>query len=122
MEYEKIINLIDNTSHQLSKFGTNNWIEINDQSRGVYDTNSDIRSKTTMLKSSLCDYNDVCILAKGTITITRAGDDAAERQADKRNKGVISKSCAPFTNCKSEMNNTEIDNSKEIDIVMPMYI
>ena len=121
MEYEKIINLIDNTSHQLSKFGTKNWIEINDQSRGVYDTNSDIRSKTTMLKSSLCDYNDVCILAKGTITITRAGDDAAERQADKRNKGVISKSCAPFTNCKSEMNNTEIDNSKEIDIVMPMY-
>ena len=121
MEYQKIINLVDNTPNQLSKFRTKNWIKINDQSRGVYDTNSDIIFKTTMLKSSLCDYNHVCILVKRTITITRAGDDAAERQADERNKGVIFKSCAPFINCKSEMNNTEIDNSIEIDIVMSMY-
>ena len=55
MEYQKIINLLGNTSNQLSKFRTKNWIEINDQSRGVYNTNSDIRFKTTMLKSSLCD-------------------------------------------------------------------
>ena len=113
--------MIDNTSNQLSTFRTKNWIEINDQSRGVYDTNSDIIFKTTMLKSSLCDYNHVRILVKRTITITRAGDDAAERQADERNKGVIFKSCAPFINCKSEMNNTEIDDSIEIDIVMSMY-
>ena len=50
MEYQKIINLLDNTSNQLSKFRTNNWIETNDQSREVYNTNSDIRFKTTMLK------------------------------------------------------------------------
>ena len=55
MEYQKIINLLGNTSNQLSKFRTKNWIEKNDQSRGVYNTNSDIRFKTTMLKSSLCD-------------------------------------------------------------------
>ena len=58
MEYQNIINLLDNTPNQLSKFKTKNWIEINDQSRGVYNTNSDIRFKTTMLKSSLCDYGD----------------------------------------------------------------
>ena len=77
MEYQKIINLLDNTPNQLSKFRTKNWIEINDQSRGVYDVNSDIRFKTTMLKSSLCDYSDAYILVKGRITITGAGADAA---------------------------------------------
>ena len=74
-----------------------------------------------MLKSSLCDYADACILVKGTITVTGAGDDAAARQADERNKGVIFKNCAPFTKCISKINDTEIDNAQDIDIVMPMY-
>ena len=121
MEYQKIINLLDNTSNQLSKFRTKSWIEINDQSRGVYNTNSDIRFKTTMLKSSLYYYSDAYILVKGTITITGAGDDAAARQEDERIKGVVSKNFAPFINCKSEINNTERDNAKDIDTVMPMY-
>ena len=55
------------------------------------------------------------------ITITGAGNDAAEGQADETNKGVIFKHCAPFINCKSELNNLEINNAKAIDIVMPMY-
>ena len=74
-----------------------------------------------MLKSSLCDYSDACIFVKGKITITGAGDDAAARQADERDKGVAFKNCAPFSNCISEINNTEIDNAKDIDIVMPIY-
>ena len=74
-----------------------------------------------MLKSSLCDYSNAYILVKERITITGAGDDTAARQADERNKGVIFKNCAPFTNCKSEINNTEIDNAKDVDIVMPIY-
>ena len=86
MEYQTTINLRDNTSNQLSKL-----IEINDQSRGVYNTNSGIRFKTTMLKSCLCDYSDAYMFVKGTITITGAGDDAAAKQADERNKGVIFK-------------------------------
>ena len=74
-----------------------------------------------MLKSSLCDYSDAYILVKGKITITGIGEDAAARPADKRNKGVAFKNCAPFTNCISEINNTQIDNCKDIDIVMPLY-
>ena len=74
-----------------------------------------------MLKSSLCDYSDAYILVKGTIAITGAGADAAARQADERDKGVAFKNCAPFTNCISEINNTQVDNAKDIDIVMPMY-
>ena len=74
-----------------------------------------------MLKSSLCDYSDAYILVKGTIKINRRGDDAAARQSDERDKGVVFKNCAPFINCISEINNTQIDNAKDIDIVMLMY-
>ena len=74
-----------------------------------------------MRKSSLCDYSDAYILVKRRITTTGEGDDAATRQTDERNKGILFKNCAPFINCKSEMNNIEINNAKEIDKVMPMY-
>ena len=93
----------------------------NDELRGTYNVNSQIKFKITMLRSSLCDYYDVYILIKGKITITGAGDNAAARQADERDKGVAFKNCAPFTNCISEINNTQIDHVKDIDIVMPMY-
>ena len=74
-----------------------------------------------MLKSSSCDYSDAYILVKGTITINGRGADAAARPADERDKGVAFKNCAPFINFISEINNTQIDNAKNINIVMPMY-
>ena len=120
MEYQKIANLIDDASNQPSKFRTKNWVEINDESRGTYNVNSQIKFKTTMLKSSLCDYSDAYFLVKGRITIAGAGDDAAARQADERDKGVAFKNCVQFTNCISEINNTQVGNTKDIDIVMPM--
>ena len=89
MEYQKIANLLDSASNQPSKFRTKNWVEINNESRRVYSTGSDIKFKTAMLRSSLCDYADAYILVKGTIIITGAGDAAAARQADERHKGVI---------------------------------
>ena len=115
MEYQKIANLIDDASNQPYKFKTKNWVEINDESRGTYNVNSQIKFKTTMLRSSLCDYSDAYILVKGRITITEAGDDAAARQADERDKDV------GFINCISEINNTQVHNAKDIDIVMPMH-
>ena len=74
MEYQKIENLLDNevtlsASNQPSKFRTRNWVETNDESRGTF-TSNDIRFKTTMLRSYLCDYADAYVLVKGTITIT----------------------------------------------------
>ena len=120
MEYQKLSNLLESTSDNLSKFRTRNWVEINDESRGNY-ANSDTRFKTTMLRSNLCDYADSYILVKRTITITGAGDEAAAIQADERDKGVAFKNCAPFTKCISRINNTDIDNDHDIDIVMPMY-
>ena len=66
MECQKIANLLESTSDNPSKFRTRNWVEINYESRGNY-ANSDIRFKTTMLRSSVCDYADSYILVKGTI-------------------------------------------------------
>ena len=74
-----------------------------------------------MLRSSLCDSIDVYILVSETITITGAGPYDAAKRLDERNKGVIFKNCAPFTDCISEINNSQVDNAKFIDIVMPVY-
>ena len=119
MQYQKISNLIDDASNQPCKFRTKNWVEINDESRRAYNVNSQIKVKTTMLKSSLCDYSDAYIIVKGTIIVNNTA--AADADANNTNKKAIFKNCAPFTNCKSEINNTQVDNAKDIDIVMPMY-
>ena len=74
-----------------------------------------------MLKSNLCHYADAYIFVKGRIKISGAGDHAAARQLDERNKGVTFKNCAPFTKCITRINNTDTDNAQDIDIVMPMY-
>ena len=87
-----------------------------------------------MLRSNLCDYADAYILVKGTITIIEnpgaepnpdaprtAAQLLAARQADERDKGVTFKNCAPFTKCISIINNADIDNAKDIDILIPMY-
>ena len=58
MEYQKIANLIDGASNQLSKFRTKNWVEINNELRETYNVNSQTKFKNTMLRSSLCDYSD----------------------------------------------------------------
>ena len=113
--------MLDNTPNQPTKFRTKNWVEINDDSWGKYKTNSQINFKTMMLKLSLCDYSDAYILLSGTITITDAGADDAAKRADQREKEIVFKNCTPFTDCISEINNTQIDNAKDLDVVMPMY-
>ena len=112
MEYQKIIDLLDNTPNQPIKVKTKNWMETNDDSRGTYNTNSQIKFKTSMLKSSLCDYSDAYIFASGTITVPKKGE-----AANPNNRlNIILKNCAPFTDCISEINNTQIDNTKYIDM------
>ena len=111
--------MLDNTSNKPSKFRARNWVKINDDIRGAYSPNEQIRFKTAMLRSSLCDYSDAYILVKGNISVNNTA--AAGAAANNINKKVIFKNCAPFTNCISKINNTQIDNAEYIDIVMPMY-
>ena len=72
-----------------------------------------------MLKSSLCDYSDAYILVKGTISVKNTA--AAGAAAKNNDRKVIFKNCSPFTNCISKINNTQVDNAKDIDIVIRMY-
>ena len=72
-----------------------------------------------MLKSSLCDYSDAYIHVKETITVNNTA--AADANANNTNKKVIFKNCAPFTKYVSKVNNTNVDDAKDIDIVIPMY-
>ena len=87
MEYQKI-NLLDNTPDQPSKFRTKNWVGIIDDSRGA-STNSQIKSKASMVKSRLCDYSDAYILVKVAITVVGKGADVAARQRKKEIKEHI---------------------------------
>ena len=105
------------TKAEASGHLTKYWVEINDESRRTY--NSKIKFKTTMLKSSLCDYSDAYILVKGTVAVNNTA--AADANANNTNKQVVFKNCDPFTNCISEISNRQVDNAKDIDIVMPMY-
>ena len=81
--------LYDASSNQPSKFKTKNWVEVNDESRGTHNVNSQIKFKKTMLKSSLCDYSDAYVHVKGTITVNNTA--AADADANNTNKKVIFK-------------------------------
>ena len=89
MEYQKTINLLNNASNQPSTIWTKNWVEINDESRGAHNFNSQINFKTAVLKSRLCDYSDAYILVKGTITVDDTS--AAGAAANNTNKKVLYK-------------------------------
>ena len=82
-------------------------------------TNSQIKFKTTMLKSSLYDYSDAHILVKGVITVVWQRADASVRAADRNNKQYFK--TAWFTDHVSEINNTQANNAKDFDVIIPMY-
>ena len=119
MKYQKIANLLNDESNKPSKFRTRNQVEINDEARGTYFHNKQIKFKTSVLRSSFCDYGDAYVLVKGNITVNITAVDGAA--ANNTIKKVILKNCAPFTNRMSKINNTQIDNAEYIDIAMPMY-
>ena len=122
MECQKIINMLENTPNQPTKLRTKNWVEIEDDLRRMYNVNSQIKFKTSMLRISLYDYSGAYILVSGTITMNGAWNDDAARQLNERYKGGMFKNCALFTDCISEINNTHRDNSKYIDNVMQCII
>ena len=111
--------MLDDASNKPSKFRTRNWVGINDDIISAYSPNKQIRFKTPMLRSRLCDYSDAYILVKGNMSVNNTV--GAGSAANNTNKKVIFKNCSPFTNCISKINNTQIDNAEYIDIVMPMY-
>ena len=114
MEYQRTTNLLGNASIKVPRFITIKWIKLHDQSGETYNTNKQIRFKTSMLRSDLCDYSDAYIVAKGKITVTNPNNNAYDKK-------LALKSNAPFLSCISKINNTLIYNAEDLDIVMPMY-
>ena len=108
MEIQKLTNFLDITSDNkdLPRFVNEKWIKVYDQSEGNYNVNNEIRIKTSMLRSDLCDYSNAYIVVKGNITIVRPNNP-------KGNKEVTFKNNAPFINCISKINGVKIDNANE---------
>ena len=118
IEYQKIINLLDNTTNQRSKSRTRNWVEINNESKRR-DDNSNIRFKKSMMRSNLCDYSDAYILVKGNITVSNTVTAGAT--VSNTNNKVLFENCAPFTDCITKIINTQVDGAQDTDTVMPIY-
>ena len=118
MEYQKITNLLGTTSDNVPRFITKNWIEVHDKSGNAkdrYNPSKQIRFKTLMLRSDLCDFSDAYIVVKGTITAT------ATDSKIRKNRPLAFKNNASFISCISKINNTLIDNAEDLDVAMPMY-
>ena len=90
---------------------TKKWIEVYDQFEGNYNVNKEIRIKTSMLRSDLCDYSNAYIVVKGTITIGRPN-------TEERSKAVAFKNNTPFINCISKINGVKINNAEDLDQVV----
>ena len=88
------------------RFMTKNWIAVYDQSGGSYNINKQIRFKTSMLQSDLCDYSDEYVIVRGTITVTDPNNNAYDKK-------LAFKNTAPFISCISKINNTLIDNAED---------
>ena len=115
METQKIVNLLNGSDNESSKFATRKWYIINDQNNGQYGTGDEngttIKFETKVIKSNLCDHSDAYILLTGNITAT--GGNA--------NTSVAFKNCAPFTRCVTHINDEHVETAENLDIIMPMY-
>ena len=116
IEFQKIVNFLDTTfdDKDLPRFVTKKWIEVYDQSEGNYNVNKELRIKTSMLRSGLCDFSDVYVVVKGTTIAVRTNNA-------KRNEATAFKNNAPFINCISKIHGVKIDNAEDLDVLMPIY-
>ena len=140
MGFQKIVNLLDTTSNNkdLPRYVTKIWIEVYDQSEKNYNVSKEIRIKTPMLRSDLCDFSDAYIVVKGNVTVSKktftrndfeapnkiAANATATNTANNNafgEKKLVFKNNAPFINCITKINDIKIDNAEDLDVVMPMY-
>ena len=110
METQKIVNLLNSSENEYSKFATKKSYTIDNESKGNYSHEDPIKFLTSSLESSLCDYSDAYVLVTRNITVARADD----------NTKVAFKNCAPFRKWRTEINETFIDEAEHINIPMPL--
>ena len=115
IETQKILNLLNDSDNEFSKFATRKWYIINDQNDGQYGrangNNSTIKFETKVIKPNLCDYSDAYILVTGDIKVAAVA----------ANTNVAFKNCAPFTRCVTHINDEHDETAENLDIIMSMY-
>ena len=111
MEAQKIVNLLNSSENEYSKFATKKWYLIDSETKGNCSHKNPIKFFTSSIESSLCDYSDAFVLVAGNINVVRADD----------NTKVAFKNCTPFRKSTREINETFIDEAEHINIAMPMY-
>ena len=111
METQKIVNLLNGSDNDSSRFATKKWYIIDSESKGNYSTDEEIKSLTRSIESSPCDYSDSYILVTGNINVNGGNN----------NTKVAFKNCVQFKKCRTEINETFVDKAGHINIVMPMY-
>ena len=109
METQKIVNLLNNSENEYSKFATKKWYVIDSESKGNYSHENSIKFLTNSLESSFCDYSDAYILVTGNINVAGGNN----------NTKFAFKNCSPFRKCRIDEN--FIDEAEHINITMPMY-
>ena len=117
MEDQKVTNLLDTTFDNVPRLITKKWIQVHDQSGSAkdrYRPSNQIRFRTSVLRSDLCNFNDAYIVVKGTITVTNPDNNVCDKKLAFKNN-------APFNYCILKTDNTLIGNAEDLDIVMPMY-
>ena len=102
MGTQKIVNLLNSYENGYSKFATKKWYVIDSESKGVYSHENPTKILTSSLESSLCDYSDAYVLVTGNIAVVGANNDTK----------VSFKNCAPFRECRIEINETFIDEAE----------
>ena len=102
METQKIVNFLNGSDNENSKFATKKWCVINDESKGNNSSDDEIKFLMRSLESSLCDYSDAYILVTGNITVA----------AGNVNTKIAFKNCAPFKKCRTEINKTFVGKTK----------
>ena len=111
MEAQKIVNLLNGFGNENLEFATKKWYVIDSKSKGNYSDENEIKFLRSSLESYLCDYSGAFILVRGNINVT----------VDDANTKVGFKHCAPFRKCRTEINETFVDDVQHNNIAMPMY-
>ena len=130
MKTQKIVNLLNSSNNENSKFATKKWYVIDSESKGNYSHPNPIKLLTKSIESSLCDYSDAYILVKGNITVTRtiavpagspAGTQPQRKQPLAAPTQVVFKNCTPFKKCSTKIDGTLVDETDFINVTMPMH-
>ena len=125
-ETQNVVNLLNSSENEFSKFTTRKWFVIDSEPEGSYSHHDQIRFLTKSIELRFFDYSGAYILVIGNIAVTRSIAAAGDNPIHKNEpftaaSQVPFRNCGPLKNCKIEINDVFVDEADFINIAMPMY-